>query len=334
MLFEPNLLRPRMPLDGAIVGQVTVADQLQPARGRDQRQQAIEHPASRAEVAAAEAARGAAQAAAFLGGGAASGAGVRGGIQAIDEPRLAADGGGDPEGQILRQLEGFEVIENDRLVEPALERSQRPQVQQHRVAAESLAQARDGGRCAAERAGQLAMGRAGHKTRGDGTQQLGSLEVVGQREGPATKGAAAAQAAEARHSEAAGRGVAAVFAEAESRAADVVGAAAAGAEGRSEILQSIDGCARPVHAGRDNKERTGRGVRPSGCKSKTCFLATRTSCPHPAAPRTCGVRIRTQQSSHHHERKGEGPQPLPLGSARFRAAVAKAAQRRVGCCPT
>jgi hypothetical protein len=81
------------------------------------------------------------------------------------------------------------------------------------------------------------------------------------------------QAEEAAYADAVDRGAAAVPSVAEAFGLDVVGAVFSRAEGRVEILQPIDGCARPVHAGRNIKKRAGGVVDPNIQESTTSSMA-------------------------------------------------------------
>jgi hypothetical protein len=169
-------------------------------------------------------------------------------VDSVDEPGLGTHDRGDPEGQVLGQLEGLEVVEDDRFVEPLFEGLQGAAVEKHGVAAEPGAEPCDGGRSAADGTGNLTVGRAGQECGGDGSQQLGSLEVVGEREGLAREGLAATLAEVSLDREPAGGGVGAGEAPSKPGGIGVTRATVAGAEGGSEILQSIDGSARPAHA--------------------------------------------------------------------------------------
>ena len=78
-------------------------------------------------------------------------------IERVDEPRLRADRGGDSEGQVLGELEGLEMVEDDGLLEPAPKLTRGAGEQQQGVAAQPGAHPRDGRGCAAERPGDLAV---------------------------------------------------------------------------------------------------------------------------------------------------------------------------------
>ena len=234
--------------DGPVVGRMTIADDLQTATGRTKGKQSVEYSGGRADVATSFPMPSSPFPSPFLVRRSAPGAGVGCGIDPVDEPRPRPDRRGDTEGQILGELEGLEVIEHDGLVHSALERGQGSPQQQHGVSTEKGADPSDGGGSAAECAGQLAVGGAGLQSRGHRTQQLGPFAVVDQGEGTAGEGAAAAAAAEAGNVDAAGGAVGAVFPEAEAVGSGVVKAVLSGAETGSKILQSIDGCTRPVHA--------------------------------------------------------------------------------------
>ena len=71
------------------------------------------------------------------------------------------------------------------------------------MAAESSAEAGDGGGSAAHGTGNLAMGGAGLKEGSDGTEELRALEVIEQREAVLGEGAAAAETEKARDAPAA-----------------------------------------------------------------------------------------------------------------------------------
>ena len=118
-----------------------------------------------------------------------------------------------------------------------------------RVAAEPGCPPGDGGRRAPEGPCDLAVGRAGLEPGGDRPHQLGALAEVGRREGPLAETRAAGPATEGLDPRAAFQAVVAVFLVAESLVrAGVFGAVASRAEWRLEVLQSIDGGARPEHA--------------------------------------------------------------------------------------
>ena len=182
--------------------------------------------------------------------------GVRG--RSVDEPRPRPDGSGNTEGQILGELEGLEVIEDDGLVHLALECGQGPPEQQEGVSAEEGADAGDGRRSAAEGPGQLAVCGAGLEPRGYGSQQLGPFSVVGEGKRPSGEAAAAGETQETRVLAATGGSVRAVLPVAELVGSGVVAAVLSGAEAGSKILHSIDGCARPLHAETGIKPRARR----------------------------------------------------------------------------
>jgi hypothetical protein len=237
-----------MVLDGLIVSRMTIADDLQAATGRTKGKQSVEYSAGRTDVATSLPTSSSLFSSSFLPWRSAPRTGVRCGIDPVDEPRPRSDRRSDTEGQILGELEGLEVIEHDGLAHSALECGQGAPEQQQGVSTEKGADPSDGGRSAAECAGQLAMGGAGLKSCGYGSQQLGAFAVVDEGEGTAGEGASAAAAAEAGNFDAASGAVGAVLPEAKAIGLGMVTAVLSGAETRTKILQSIDGCARPVHA--------------------------------------------------------------------------------------
>ena len=147
------------------------------------------------------------------------------------------------------------MVEDDRLVEPPLEVTEGAGQQKQRVPPEPGAEARDGGRGAAEGAGDLAVGGAGLQSRGDRQDELGALEIEGDREALPGEGAAAGGAAEARHRRASPGGVGTVAPEAGALCPDVRRTLGPGAEAGIEMLQSLDRGAWPVHAAIEIKLR-------------------------------------------------------------------------------
>ena len=240
--------------DGGVVGRVAVADEMQLAVGGRQLEQLVEDAGRRAHVASVGRSP-------RPGGGAlppsrraAPDAGVGRGVENVDQPGVRSDGGADSEGQVLGELEGLEVIEDDGLVEASLELGVGASEQQQGVATEPGADPGDGGSGAAEGPGDLAVGGPGVEHGGDGEQQLGSLEVVEGREGVGVEGALAGQAGEAAAGPPALAAVDAVEAVAVSGAGtSVLGAWPPGAEGGSELLQSLNGGAWPSHGGGRSK---------------------------------------------------------------------------------
>ena len=97
------------------------------------------------------------------------------GVEPVDEPGLAAHGCGDAEGEILGELEGLEVVEDDRFLDAPLEMPEGAGLEEQSVPPEPGAQAGDGRGRAAERAGDLAVGGAGLQAGGDGHHELGAL---------------------------------------------------------------------------------------------------------------------------------------------------------------
>ena len=170
-------------------------------------------------------------------------------VEGVEEPRVRSDGRGDAEGEVLGELEGLEVVEDERLGKRASQMAEGAGEEKQRMAPEARGEARDGGRGTAERACELAMSGAGDEAGGDGDEKLGALEEVPGGEGLAREGAAAVQAQVARDAAAQAGPVEAVEAEAvQARAREAVsGTGLVRAEGRPEGLQPMDGCGWPVH---------------------------------------------------------------------------------------
>ena len=248
MPLELDRVGTAMPPDGLVVGRMAIADELQRATGGAKGKQMVQDSAGRTAVATSLRTSSSPFPSSFLPRRSAPGAGVWCGIDPVYEPRMSSDGRSNTEGQILGQLEGLEVIEDDRLVHLALECGQGAPEQQQGVTTEQGADPGDGGGRASERAGQLAMSGAGLESRGHGSQELGPLAVVGEGEGTAGERTAAAHAAVARNFVTARGAVGAVLPAAKALGLGMVTAVSSGAETRTEILQSINGCARPVHA--------------------------------------------------------------------------------------
>ena len=168
------------------------------------------------------------------------------------------DGGRDAERQVLGELEGLKVVEDDRLVEP-FEGIERGGLEQERMAPCPRGETGDGRGRATDGARDLSMGRAGDKSSGDGPEEFGSFEVVGGREGLAGERAPAREAAEAGDRKTAAVAVRAVAAEPIAGcAAEVLGAASARAERRRERLQPFNGCAGKIHGAEKGTNRAGR----------------------------------------------------------------------------
>jgi len=248
MPLELDRVGTAMPPDGLVVSRMAIADELQRATGGAKGKQMVQNSAGRAAVATSLLASSSPFPSSFLLRRSAPGAGMRCGINPVHEPRMSSYGSSDTEGQILGELEGLEVIEHDGLVHLALECGQGAPEQQQGVTTEQCADPGDGGGRAAERAGQLAMGGAGLESRRYGSQEFGPLAVVDYGEGTAGERTPAAEAAEAGNFDTACGAVGAVFPAAEAVGLGMVTAVLPGAETRTKILQSINGCARPVHA--------------------------------------------------------------------------------------
>ena len=91
---------------------------------------------------------------------------MRSRIQPVREPALLPHRSRDPESILLREDEGFEVVEHDRLIE-TLEMLQREGLQQQRVAPDACREARHRGRRTTQAPGDLAMRTTGNQTGGD-----------------------------------------------------------------------------------------------------------------------------------------------------------------------
>jgi hypothetical protein len=79
--------------------------------------------------------------AAAAGSGPSSGSGVGGGIGSVDEPGCDPDRRGNAEGEVLGELEGLEVVEDDALSESSAEPCQGSRHQPQGVAPDACAEA-------------------------------------------------------------------------------------------------------------------------------------------------------------------------------------------------
>jgi hypothetical protein len=95
MTLEPDRLGARMLLDRSVIGGVAIADEVQRVIRRAERQHAVQRAGGRTEVPTPPGAPGSSLSASFLCRRAAPGAGVRSGVESIDEPRTGAHGRGD-----------------------------------------------------------------------------------------------------------------------------------------------------------------------------------------------------------------------------------------------
>jgi hypothetical protein len=120
MALEGDLVDFAVGPHGAVVRLVAVTDQVEAVSS--QGQEGIEGAAGRAEIAAAVRAARAAAAPSLLVRCALTGPVMGRGIEAVDEPGMGADGGGDAEREVLCELEGLEVIEHDGLAETVSKR--------------------------------------------------------------------------------------------------------------------------------------------------------------------------------------------------------------------
>lgn len=136
--------------DGRVVGRMTIADKTQSLPRARQTQQTAEDSRRRALVSAASGTTRTGGNSPLLGLRAPSRPSMRRGIEGVDEPGILADCGPHSERQVLRELEGLEVIDHDRLPEIALEIGQRQVVQKQRMASQARAEPGHGGGCAAE----------------------------------------------------------------------------------------------------------------------------------------------------------------------------------------
>jgi hypothetical protein len=117
------------------------------------------------------------------------------GIDGVDEPGFLAGGGGESEGFFLSCGEGFEVVEDDGLVEVG-EVLEGEGLEEECMSSESGGESGDGGGSAAEGTSDLAVSGSGLEEGGDGAEELGALEVVGGGEGLEGGGAVAGWAPE------------------------------------------------------------------------------------------------------------------------------------------
>jgi len=94
----------------------------------------------------------------------------------VDEPGLLTDGGPDADRKILRELEAFEVVEDNGFVDRDL--IERERAQEQSASPEPGGPAGDGRRCASKGAGELAVGRAGVEACSDRRGKLGALQIL------------------------------------------------------------------------------------------------------------------------------------------------------------
>jgi len=155
---------------------VVVADDLERPAGRLEGEEQGDDAGAGGDVAAPAGAGGGRSQAGPLGRRARSGAGVGRRVESGDKPGLAAHGGGDTAGEVLGELEGLEVVEDDRLAEPTREVPQGARQQEEGVMSGAGAQAGDGGGGATEGAGDLAVGGAIGPGAEAGSELLQSLD--------------------------------------------------------------------------------------------------------------------------------------------------------------
>jgi len=202
-------------------------------------------------------------------------------FEAIPEPGLLSDEGGHGKGSVLGALEGLGVVEHGVLGVLAKVHEGKD-LEKEGMAAEPSGEACDGRRCATHHAGDLAVCGSVDKAGGDGNEEPGTLEKVGEGEGLFREGAPAERAAVPRNATAVGT---------EERAEVLVGEAARvgkgvlrtvapGAEGGSETALDLEGLNRPVHA---SGRGTSRADRESGSDREKSWFGT--SSVRPRTPR-------------------------------------------------
>jgi hypothetical protein len=160
-----------------------VAEQLEVLAVGNEGEKRGEDPLGRSAVAAAGGALGPASHTLLLDEGAATRSGVGHRVEPVEEPGEGAHGGGDAEGEVLGELEGLEVVENDGLGQASPQESEGAGVKKESMPPEAGGQAGEGGRSAGEGACGLTEGGAGLKSRREGQEEFGALEVVGGGEG-------------------------------------------------------------------------------------------------------------------------------------------------------
>jgi hypothetical protein len=104
-----NPVPARVVSDDLQVGGMTVGDKAKGARGRSVLEQQVEDPPEGASVRASRLVRGGGMG---LSGGAARAA-MGSGIEGVDVPGRLADGGGETEGEVLGEGEGFEMVDDE-----------------------------------------------------------------------------------------------------------------------------------------------------------------------------------------------------------------------------
>jgi hypothetical protein len=188
--------------------------------------------------------------------GTASAPPVRGGIDVVDVPGRSPDGRSHPQSVVLSTDEDLEVVVDDGFGQGG-ELTVTPCVEEDRVPAEAIGLAGDGGLGTVERTRELAMTGARGEPRGDGDEQLGSLEVVGGRKRLAGAAAVAVEADEARNTtRGAQRAIGTVAVEAPS-AGPMGGAIRPRTEGRIEPRRThvLDGHSGPAHERVEEQDR-------------------------------------------------------------------------------
>lgn len=238
-----------MPFVGQSILRLAVADELEAAAWNSLCVQEIEDAGKRAEILSFGGPPRPLLKTLLLCQGTPSAPRMRCGIETVDEPGSLSDRCCDAEGKVLGELEGLEMVDDDRLPNVTAQLGQATREEEEAVTAEPSAQSRDGRGSTAKRACDLSMGGAGLEACGHGEKQLGALEVVGGGEGLAGEGVATSQAEKARDTSAARGAVAPLLAEAIPRPPQgVLGAVRSWAEEGMESLQALDGSIRPVHA--------------------------------------------------------------------------------------
>ena len=141
------------------------------------------------------------------------------------------------------------------------------------MATQTRTEAGDGGGGTTERPSELPVSGACLKTGGYREEKLGALEEVRQTKRLLRERATAPETEEPGHDAAPRGGIRAVSATAEdSGSGAMVGTVPSRAEPGSEVLQSRDGGARPVHARTGTKNRAEGGI--SGKGRKGAVLGT------------------------------------------------------------
>ena len=227
---------------------LVVAENSNCSLARPKTKPCAEHSDRRAEVATVGISPGARPASGFLGGRAPARALVGAPFESVPEPGLFSDESDHGEGIVLGAFEGLGVVEH-RVFCVALEVCEGEDLEEEGVAPEAGGEACDGRGCATDHASDLAVCGSVDESGGDGDEELGTLEEVGEGEGllgeggPAGGATVASDAATVRSEE----GAEALVGEAAWAGEGVLWAVASWAEGGSETALNLEGVNWPAH---------------------------------------------------------------------------------------